>query len=303
MPMIEPVVQLSHVFKLYNGSAAVDDLDLEINKGEIVGIIGHNGAGKTTTIKMITGLIAPTSGTLKVMGYDIQKDGLKVKKSLGYLPEETPLYENMTALEYLIFFASIYGIESKDAKERASRLLESLNLEVSKKLLGEMSKGMKRKVAIARTLIHDPDLLVLDEPNSGLDPLTSFFIIEYLKKLRDKGKTIILSAHNLFHVEYICDRVAIIKRGKLMVYDSMENIRKSLGKREFEVIFKTDEKLDYAQKDGNYSVTTTDIEKMADLLRTIQDHDWALIDLVIRQSALEDIYLDIMKDGKNSSGQ
>ena len=298
--MIEPIVQLSCISKVYNGSYAVKDLDLEINRGEIVGIIGHNGAGKTTALKMIVGLIAPTSGTLTVMGKDIQKDGLKIKKSLGYLPEENALYENMSAQEYLGFFANIYGLSAAESKKRGTALLESLKLEAGKKLIGEMSKGMKRKVSIARTLIHDPDLLILDEPNSGLDPLTSFFIIDYCKKLREQGKTIILSAHNLFHVEYICDRVAIMKNGKLMVFDTMDNIRKSLGKREFQVVFKTDEKLDYGKKEGNYSVTTPNIEEMADLLRKISDNNWALVDLAIKQSALEDIYLDIMSDEKNT---
>jgi ABC-2 type transport system ATP-binding protein len=295
--MIEPIVQLSCISKVYNGSYAVKDLDLEINRGEIVGIIGHNGAGKTTTIKMIVGLIAPTSGKLTVMGKDMEKDSLKVKKSIGYLPEENALYENMSAMEYLGFFANIYGLSANEAKKRGASLLESLKLETGRKLIGEMSKGMKRKVSIARTLIHDPDLLILDEPNSGLDPLTSFFIIDYCKKLREQGKTIILSAHNLFHVEYICDRVAIIKNGKLMVFDTMDNLRKSLGKREFRIVFETAEKLDYEKKDGNYTVTTPNIEEMADLLRKISDNNWALVDLSIKQSALEDIYLDIMSDG------
>ncbi len=170
--------------------------------------------------------------------------------------------------------------------------------ELIAEVIGEMSKGMKRKVSIARTLIHDPDLLILDEPNSGLDPLTSFFIIDYLKKLRAKGKTIILSAHNLFHVEYICDRVAVLKRGKLIVYDSMDNIRRSLGKREYEIVFKTDESLNYPAKDGSYVVKTPEIEEMASLLRKISERNWALVDLSIKQSALEDIYLDIMNDDK-----
>lgn len=296
--MIEPIVQLSRISKVYNGSFAVQDLDLEINRGEIVGIIGHNGAGKTTALKMIVGLIAPTSGKLTVMGMDIQKEGLKIKKSLGYLPEENALYENMTALEYLDYFASIYGLPAGKARKRGAGLLDSLKLEAGKKVIGEMSKGMKRKVSVARTLIHDPDLLILDEPNSGLDPLTSFFIIDYLKKLAEKGKTIILSAHNLFHVEYVCNRVAIMKRGKLVVYDTMDNLRKSLGTREYEIVFKTDEALAYPRKEGNYSVKTGNIEEMAGLLRLISDRDWALVDLAIRQSALEDIYLDIMSDEK-----
>ena len=257
------------------------------------------GSGFGFFVDMIVGLIAPTSGTLTVMGKDMQKFGLKIKKSLGYLPEENALYENMSAQEYLGFFANIYGLSAAESKKRGSALLDSLKLEAGKKLIGEMSKGMKRKVSIARTLIHDPDLLILDEPNSWLDPLTSFFIIDYCKKLREQGKTIILSAHNLFHVEYICDRVAIMKNGKLMVFDTMDNIRKSLGKREFQVVFKKDEKLDYEKKEGNYSVTTPNIEEMADLLRKISDNNWALVDLAIKQSALEDIYLDIMSDEKN----
>lgn len=294
--MLKTIVSLDKVSKYYGGFAAVDNLDLAVNSGEIVGIIGHNGAGKTTTLKMSVGLISPSSGRITIMGQDIQKNGLKVKKGLGYLPEENALYENMTALEYLSFFADIYGIPHKEAVRRGGELLDSLKLDAGKKFIGEMSKGMKRKVSIARTLIHDPDLLILDEPNSGLDPLTSFFIIDYLKKLREKGKTIILSAHNLFHVEYICDRVAIIKRGKLVVYDSMENIRKSLGRREFEIVFKTPEELNYPRREGNYCFKTPAIEEMAALLRKILDNNWALIDLAIRQSALEDIYLDIMND-------
>ncbi|MBN1689491.1 MAG: ABC transporter ATP-binding protein [Dehalococcoidia bacterium] len=293
------MVQLSCISKVYNDVYAVKDLDLEINRREIVGIIGHNGAGKTTAIKMIVGLIAPTSGELRVMGMDIQKEGLKIKKSLGYLPEENALYENMSAMEYMGFFANIYGMSAAETKKRGASLLGSLKLDTGRKLIGEMSKGMKRKVSIARTLMHNPDLLILDEPNSGLDPLTSFFIIDYCKKLREEGKTILLSAHNLFHVEYICDSVAIIKNGKLMVYDTMDNIRRSMGKREFQIVFKADEKLDYGQKEGNYSVTTPNIEEMADLLRRISDNNWALVDLAIRQSALEDIYLDIMGDEKS----
>jgi ABC-2 type transport system ATP-binding protein len=296
--MRDPIVKLDSITKRYGGFTAVDGLSLEVNRGEISGIIGHNGAGKTTTLKMIVGLIMPSAGRLEVMGQDVQKHGMKVKQILGYLPEESPLYENMTAMEYLGFFADIYGLERKSARRRGEELLDSLSLDAGNKLIGEFSKGMKRKVAIARSMIHDPDLLILDEPNSGLDPLTSFFIIDYLRRLRERGKTILLSAHNLFHIEYICDRVAIIKQGKLAVYDSMDNIRRSLGRREFEVVFRAADALDYARKDGHYCVQTTDIEEMAALLRKISDNNWELVDLAIRQSALEDIYIDIMADNK-----
>ncbi|MBN2570439.1 MAG: ABC transporter ATP-binding protein, partial [Deltaproteobacteria bacterium] len=162
---------------------------------------------------------------------------------------------------------------------------------------GDLSKGMRRKVAIARTLLHDPDILVLDEPNSGLDPLTSFFIIDYLKKLNEQGKTVILSAHNLFHVEYICNRVAIMKNGNIHICDTIEAIRDKLGKREYEVVFKAEEGLDYEKSGENYIFTTSDVGKIAALLRDINEKDWALIDLSVRQSALEDMYVKLMGEG------
>src|SRR5512133_821400 len=228
------MIQINQVTKRYHDFTAIDQLSLEIGAGEIVGIIGHNGAGKSTTLKMIAGLVEPTSGSIRVMGHDIQKESVKVKSQIGFLPEESPLYENMTARQYLLFFSELYRMPRKKTQARIDLLLDSLNLPQKDKLTGEFSKGMKRKTAIARTLLHDPQLLILDEPNSGLDPLTSFFIINYLKTLKNEGKTILLSAHNLFHVEYICDRVAIIKDGKLVVFDKMDAIRARLGKREYQ---------------------------------------------------------------------
>ncbi|WP_424359146.1 ABC transporter ATP-binding protein [Methanocella sp. MCL-LM] len=288
------MIKLTGVTKLYKHFAAVSDLNLEVRQGEILGIIGHNGAGKSTTLKMMVGLAAPTTGTVEILGRDMSRDSTGIKRQIGYLPEESPLYENMTVEEYLLFFSELYGMPKKAAKARIDELLGSLKLQDQKKLTGELSKGMKRKVAIARSLLHDPSLLILDEPNSGLDPLTSFFIIDYLKQLRGQGKTIVLSAHNLFHIEYICDRVAIMKNGKLLVCDNMEAIRKSLGIREYQVIFKADQSLNYEQHDGNYVFKTADIGEIAGLLHTISDNNWALVDLSVRQSALEDIYVKLM---------
>lgn len=292
------MIKLEEVSKLYDQFAAVDCLNLEVNDGEIMGIIGHNGAGKTTTLKMITGLIVPTSGTIEIMGKNIDKHSIEIKKHLGFLPEESPLYESMTVTEYLLFFSELYGLSRKTATERIDVLLRSLKLEERNKFTGELSKGMKRKVAIARTLLHDPTLLVLDEPNSGLDPMTSFFIIDYLKKLRGQGKTILLSAHNLFHVEYICDRVAIMKQGKLLVCDTMQELVKKLGKREYQVVFRADQKLNYDRQEGNYTLKTADIGEIAGVLRQISDRNWTLVDLSMRQSALEEIYVNLMTDIK-----
>jgi ABC-2 type transport system ATP-binding protein len=288
------MIKLTGVTKSYKDLDAVKGMDLEVRDGEILGIIGHNGAGKSTTLKMIAGLIEPTSGTVEVMGRDMSKDSTFVKRSVGYLPEESPLYENMTVREYLRFFSELYSMPRALADQRIDLLLGRLNLPEKDKMCGELSKGMKRKVAIARALLHDPQLLIFDEPNSGLDPLTSFFIIDYLKTLRGEGKTIILSAHNLFHVEYICDRVAIIKNGKLLVCDSMASIRKSLGSREYQIVFKSDEGLDYEKVEGNYVFRSGEISDIAAMLKKISDSEWALIDLSIRQSALEDIYVKLM---------
>lgn len=288
------MIHIEHVTKRYLDFTAVDDLNLEINTGEIVGIIGHNGAGKSTTLKMLAGLVEPTAGSVRILGRDIQKEGVRVKRQIGFLPEDSPLYENMSARQYLLFFAELYQIPRKSALARIDELLHSLNLAEKDKLTGEFSKGMKRKTAIARALLHNPQVLILDEPNSGLDPLTSFFIINYLKTLKGEGKTILLSAHNLFHVEYICDRVAIIKNGKLIVFDKMDAIRATLGRREYQVVFKADEPLDYEHHEGNYIYRTGEVAEIAALLETISAHAWALVDLSIKESALEEIYVKLM---------
>jgi len=290
------MIKLTGVTKLYHQVAAVKGLDLAVEDGEIMGIIGHNGAGKSTTIKMVVGLISPTSGQVEVMGRDMAKESIYVKQFIGYLPEESPLYDNMTVTEYLTFFSELYKMPKREAEERIDILLGSLRLPERDRLTGELSKGMKRKVAIARTLLHDPNLLILDEPNAGLDPLTSFFIINYLKSLKEQGKTILLSAHNLFHVEHICDRVAILKSGRLIVCDYVETIRKSLGRSEYEVVFYSDDRLNYEQEEGNHVFRTTEISKIASVLEDISENDWALVHLSVRESALEEIYVKLMTD-------
>jgi len=288
------MIQLMDVTKRYDDTIAVENLNLQIDHGEIVGLLGHNGAGKSTTLKMIAGLVEPSSGHIQVMGHDMQKENIEVKQQTGYLPEESSLYEAMTARQYLLFFSELYQMPRQKALARIDQLLDSLGLVEKNKLTGEFSKGMKRKTAIARALLHDPELLILDEPSSGLDPLTSFFIINYLKTLKREGKTIVLSAHNLFHMESICDRVGIIKNGKLLIFDTMEVIRSRLGRREYQVIFHADQKLDYEHVNGNYIFRTGEIDAIAKMLKTVSTNDWKLMDLSMRESALEEIYVKLM---------
>lgn len=289
------MIQLKDVSKLYDNHVAVRNLNLQVRSGEIMGIIGHNGAGKSSTLKMISGLIAPSSGLVEVMGHDMSENRgtPAVKKKIGFLPEESALYANMTVMEYLTFFGELYELPKKQTEARIEELLTGLNLPERNKLTSELSKGMKRKVAIARVLLHDPDLLILDEPNSGLDPLTSFFILNYLKELRKAGKTILLSAHNLFHVESVCDRVTILKDGRLLICDTMENIRATLGHREYEVRFNTSQSLDYPKVDGHYCVRTADLNELSQLLNKISTEQWHLVNLSVQESALEEIYVKL----------
>jgi len=289
------MIDLQDVTKSYGGVTAVRSLSLGVREGEIMGIIGHNGAGKTTTLKMIVGLVSPTSGRIRVMGGEMSRDNTEVKQHIGFLPEESSLYDKMTVTEYLLFFAELYREPRREAKRRIEYLLSSLDLSRRDQRTGELSKGMRRKVAIARALLHDPRVLVLDEPNAGLDPLTSFFIINYLKSLKDEGKTLLVSAHNLFHIEYICDRVAILRDGELVICDTMEAIRESLGSREYEVIFQSEDSLSFPREEGNYVFRTSDVAQVAGVLERVSENDWALVNLSVRESALEEIYVRLMK--------
>ena len=231
------MIAADHLVKRYDGFTALDDVSFSFPVAGIFGIVGHNGAGKTTLLKMVSGLVAPTAGSLVVNGIDVVRDPVALKETLGYLPEESRLYETMTAEDYLTFFGEIYGIEKEEIVLRTRRLFAALSLETGGKKLGEMSKGMKRKVAIARSLIHNPKFLVYDEPASGLDPMTSRFISGYLKKLKGEGRTIVLSAHNLYQVEEICDKVMILRRGKVVALGTMDELREQFGSITYTIWF------------------------------------------------------------------
>lgn len=295
------MIQLDNVTKLYGQHIAVRDLDLSVREGEIMGLIGQNGAGKSTTLKMIAGLMKPSNGTVRVMGRDMSTPaGARyVKQRLGYLPEESALYGNMQILDYLVFFGRLYGLPPGDVAQRAQTLLEALDLPATDKLIADLSKGMRRKVAIARTLLHDPTLLILDEPNSGLDPLTAAFIIRYLRSLAAAGKTILLSAHNLFHIETICDRVTIIKDGQVMISDTMNAIRSRMGRRAYEITFQSPEALDFPIEHGDYVFRTGDIAAFTTMLTTIEARQWTLVQVRTMESALEEIYVDLVTPPAN----
>jgi ABC-2 type transport system ATP-binding protein len=257
--------------KQYDGFPALDGVSFGLPDNEILGVIGHNGAGKTTLLKIMTGLVAPTRGSLTINGIDVVEHPLDLKRILGYLPEESHLYETMTVRSYLTFFGEIYGMEGDAIGDRADRLLATLSLDDDGKKIGELSKGMKRKVAIARSLLHDPAVLIYDEPSSGLDPMTSRTIIEFLKELRGQQKTIIFSAHNLFQVEEICDRVMILRRGKEVACGTIGELREMFGSITYTLTFSIGDLSRLGnhrnyRKDGiYYSVDGLDIDGMNEL--------------------------------------
>ncbi|MGD9937784.1 MAG: ATP-binding cassette domain-containing protein [Methanoregulaceae archaeon] len=231
------MIEARDLEKRYGDFKALDGVSFDCMTAECFGVIGHNGAGKTTLLKCLAGLVQPTSGSLVVDGIDVLSDPVTLKERLGYLSEESRLYETMTVPDYLGFFGELYGLSKETVLERQERLLGALGLDHGDKRCAELSKGMKRKVAIARSLIHDPSLLVYDEPTSGLDPMTSRYIADYLAELRSRGKTIVLSAHNLYQVEALCDHVLILSKGRCAAFGSMDELRSLFGPTTYRVNF------------------------------------------------------------------
>ena len=221
------MIRTQNLLKKYNEFKAVDNLSLEVKEGEIYGFLGPNGAGKTTTILMLLGILKPTQGEVYLFGQNITKDFLSIKKKMGVVSEKQYLYKEMTAGEYLNFFADLYGV--KNRKKKIDQLLEAVNLlDVRNRKLGAFSRGMQQKLGFARALLHDPQLLLLDEPVSGLDPTGIKQIRDLIEQENKKGRTIFISSHLLSEVERLCGKVGIINKGRLLAEDTMDNLRKRL---------------------------------------------------------------------------
>jgi ABC-2 type transport system ATP-binding protein len=296
------MITARNLTKSFDGFTALDDVSFSFEDGEIFGIIGHNGAGKTTLLKIVSGLIAPTSGELFINDIDVVKNPVSLKENLGYLPEESRLYETMTAENYLMFFGEIYGLSPQEISVRSNQLFAALSLEPDGKKIGEFSKGMKRKAAIARSLIHDPKFLVYDEATSGLDPMTSRFIADYLRRLRSDGKTIVLSAHNLYQVEAICDKVMILRRGKMVAFGSMRELRDQFGSLTYTLFFSVadPEKLlghsrTYRKEEGFYICEAEDMKELNEISANIREAGGNVEKIESRYPSLEEMLVKIGK--------
>jgi ABC-2 type transport system ATP-binding protein len=207
-------IEVKNLSKFYGQQAAVNDISFSIQKGEIVGFLGPNGAGKSTTMKILTGFIPATSGEVKICGMEVDVDALETRKKIGYLPENNPLYLDMYVREYLEFVGKIYKVPN--LKARIDEMIQQVGLEVEQnKKIGMLSKGYRQRVGLAQAIIHDPEVLILDEPTTGLDPNQLVEIRELIKRI-GKSKTVMLSTHIMQEVEAICDRVIIIKSGKIV---------------------------------------------------------------------------------------
>jgi ABC-2 type transport system ATP-binding protein len=229
-------IVLKDLTKTYGSQRAIDNISFSIDSGEIVGFLGPNGAGKSTTMKILCGYIPQTSGVAQIMGMEVSKDPIGVKKRIGYLPELNPLYPDMYVAEYLKFISDIHKI--KGSKEAIERVIESTGLSLErKKKIGQLSKGYKQRVGLAQALLNDPDVLILDEPTSGLDPNQVTEIRKLILSL-GKDKTILLSSHIMQEVEAMCSRVIIINKGKIVADDKVEVVKQTLSKNKATTVVK-----------------------------------------------------------------
>ena len=301
-------VQVSQLTKEYGKQKAVDAISFEVNPGDILGFLGPNGAGKSTTMKIATGYIPPSSGEVKVAGYDVVKDLPEVKKRIGYLPEHNPLYLDMYVHEYLGFIASLHGIKGKARKQRVAEMITlcGLTLEQNKRI-GSLSKGYRQRVGLAQALIHDPEVLVLDEPTTGLDPNQLAEIRGLIKEI-SKNKTVILSTHIMQEVKALCNRVVIIDRGTIVANESVEGLTAgAVLKVEFQnPVPKADLESIAGIKQVTGSGTQYTLQTSGDqdireqLFKHAAGQGWVILGMQREEQNLEEIFQQLT--GKSSAG-
>jgi len=280
------MIKIENLNKNYGEKQVIHNINLEIKKGELCGFIGPNGAGKTTIMKILTCLLKPGSGNVYIKNFSVIESPIDVKKHIGYLPENSSLYEDMTINQYLEFFSEIYGMNKKISKKRILELLNDLGLnERADENISSLSNGMKRKVAIIRAILHDPEVLIFDEPTVNLDPITSSSVRKFMKELQRKGKTIFFSTHNLYEVESICERIVMINKGKIILDGTIDELKDKFGEHVL-VKFKKDNKIQSVRIDKK-SVAKC-IEQLSDGGEVIS---------INREFDFEDIFEKLVEDG------
>jgi ABC-2 type transport system ATP-binding protein len=311
------MIKVQGLTKRYARTVAVDNISFEVEKGQIVGFLGPNGAGKTTTMRVLTCYLPPTAGTATVAGFDVMESPMEVKRHIGYLPETPPLYPEMEVTEYLTFVGRLKGITASDVSRRVNEVTERCAVgDVRNKLIGKLSKGYRQRVGLAQAIIHNPDVLVLDEPTAGLDPKQIIETRDLIKHLAG-DHTIILSTHILSEVEHSCDRVVIINKGKLVATDSVENLTNRLRGSEaialevassngpldpsqvqqrLEQVSGVSRVLTRDAKDGRLGFEVESLQGRqvrGDLARAVVNAGWNLHELRAVGLSLEDIFLQL----------
>lgn len=302
-------IKIENVSKLYGAQKAVDNISFEVKTGEVLGFLGPNGAGKTTTMKMITSFLAIDRGDILIGGKSVKSSDGSLRKLIGYLPEHNPLYNDMPVLDYLEFSASIQGVPTHLIESKIAEMVKVCGLDAEKhKLIGELSKGYRQRVGLAQALIHDPEILILDEPTTGLDPNQIVEIRKLIKEI-GKEKTIILSTHILPEVEATCDRILIIDRGKIVANGTASELRNMAHGRAVMQATIEDGKQEeiHAALEGLTGVsqakTLSDIEfevqvkpnmeVARDIFKLCVDKNWVLTGLTRNETSLEDIFRDL----------
>lgn len=304
-------IVVKNLTKKYGAQRAVDDISFRVKTGEILGFLGPNGAGKTTTMKAITTFLTPNVGNIKVGEFSIHDQPDEIKKNIGYLPENNPLYSEMPVIDYLKFVAELQGIEKSKVKDKILEMINVCGLEGEKhKKIGELSKGYKQRVGLAQALIHDPEVLILDEPTSGLDPNQIVEIRELIKKI-GREKTVILSSHILAEVEATCDRILIISKGKIVADGTSKDLRKQSEGREIlktrieegdkNDIFKALQEVssigvvDFVKNDDNaFEIQSKpEVSSKKDIFKLCVKNKWILTEMTPIETKLEDIFREL----------
>lgn len=308
------MIRVENLTKYYDELCAVDNISLDIKRGEILGLLGPNGAGKTTTLRILTGYFLPSSGNISVQDYNIYDNPLEIKKLIGYLPESAPLYHDMLVYEYLDYTAKIREISSDKRLPRIRNIAKICDInDIMHKSIGELSKGLKQRVGLAYAMMDDPEILILDEPTSGLDPNQIVEIRQIIRQIGQK-KTVILSTHILSEAEATCDRVVIINKGKIVADGSAQDLKQSAGAEHFINITLLNADFQSVKERFNYFDEIIEIKQLnqdEDTLKIkltcnsdireaiyekIKQTDWILIEFHKKTKTLENIFRELTKE-------
>ena len=315
------MIEVSNLTKRYAGHTAVDGLSFTVGRGEIVGFLGPNGAGKSTTMRILAAYMPATSGTARVAGFDVFRESVEVRRRIGYMPENNPLYADMRVREYLKFRARLKGLRRSRCRERVAVVMDQCGLaDVSRKIIGQLSKGYKQRVGLADALVHEPELIILDEPTIGLDPNQIRSVRQLIKSLGGKH-TVLISTHILPEVEMTCNRVLILHQGKILASDTTENLQRIMSDggqvvaeiaapeaelRECWEGLEEVECYNISPIDGAYYRCALTPTNGADLrprvFQVVSQRGWSLRELTLSRHSLEDIFVHMTRTNKEEEG-